>query len=234
MTHPYLPDRPIIVAIDGHSSCGKSTLAKALAQRLQYVFIDTGAMYRAVTLYFIAHEVDLTVPAQIEQAMQAIEIHFARVDGENHVFLNGVDVEKEIRTPEVSNVVSPVSALPQVRHTITAQQRLMGAQKGIVMEGRDIGTAVFPKAELKIFLTAAFETRVDRRWREMRAKGLRLTREEVARNLSERDHLDAHRTLNPLRQAEDALVLDNTHLNVEEQITWILDILPTRIGGQPR
>lgn len=216
--------RPIIIAIDGFSACGKSTLAKALAKRLQFVFIDTGAMYRAVTWYFIQHNVSLAADEEVALAMSRIVIHFERVNGENQTFLNGENVEQAIRTPAVSDLVSPVSALPLVRTTITAQQRLMGQHKGIVMEGRDIGTAVFPQAELKLFLTADFATRVRRRWLELQAKGLQLSQDEIAANLAQRDYLDSHRAMNPLRQAEDAIVLDNTSLTVAEQIDWILNL----------
>ena len=218
------PVQPIIVAIDGFSACGKSTLAKALAKRLNYLFIDTGAMYRAVTWYFIQHHIPMTVDEEVALAMSRITIHFERIQGENQTFLNGENVEQAIRSPAVSDLVSPVSARPLVRTTITAQQRLMGKHKGIVMEGRDIGTAVFPHAELKIFLTADFDTRVRRRLLELQSKGLQLSHDEVAANLEQRDYLDSHRAMNPLRQAEDAVVLDNTSMTVDEQIAWILNL----------
>ncbi|MCB0550583.1 MAG: (d)CMP kinase [Phaeodactylibacter sp.] len=211
----------IIIAIDGHSSCGKSTLAKGLASSLNYTYIDSGAMYRAVTLFFLRQEVKLEDEEQIRQALQHINIRF---NAENRTILNGEDVENEIRKMEVSNFVSQVSAVPAVRRAMVRQQQAMGKDKGIVMDGRDIGTVVFPDAELKIFLTADPEKRAQRRFEELLGKGIKASIEEVRQNLSLRDHIDSTREDSPLRQAADATVIDNTHLNREEQLEYALEL----------
>lgn len=220
--------KKIVIAIDGHSSCGKSTMAKALAQSVGYIYVDSGAMYRAVTLYALRHGLiapDGTVrEAELRSSMPNIRVAF-RLDPETKLpltYLNDECVERDIRTLEVSNHVSPVAALPFVREAMTAAQQAMGREKGIVMDGRDIGTAVFPDAELKIFVTASAEVRAHRRFDELRAKGLEGDYDEILRNVQERDYIDSHRAMNPLRQADDALVLDNSQLTREEQSAWLL------------
>ena len=208
----------IIIAIDGHSSCGKSTLAKALAQKLNYAHINTGAMYRATTLYLIEQKVDILNREQLKTALQNIQIRFENIDGQNNTFLNGTNVEGIIRTLRVSDKVSEVAAIPQVRQKMVQQQTEMGKDKGIVMEGRDIGTVVFPHAELKIFLTADLEVRAKRRFLELIKKGQAVDFEAVRKNLVERDQIDSTRAVSPLKIAEDAIVINNTHLTEEEQL----------------
>ena len=218
----------IIIAIDGHSSCGKSTMAKALAQQVGYIYVDSGAMYRAVTLFALREQLfnaDGSVQAEALQArMSDVKVHF-KLDPATNLpvtYLNEERVEDEIRTLEVSQHVSPIAALPFVREAMTAAQQAMGEEKGIVMDGRDIGTAVFPHAELKIFVTASAEVRAQRRFDELQAKGLPASYEDILKNVQERDYIDSHREVSPLRQAEDALVLDNSHLTREEQNQWLL------------
>ncbi|RKV77405.1 MAG: (d)CMP kinase, partial [Alloprevotella sp.] len=218
----------IIIAIDGHSSCGKSTMAKALAQQVGYIYVDSGAMYRAVTLFALREQLfnaDGSVQAEALQArMPDVKVHF-KLDPDTNLpvtYLNEERVEDEIRTLEVSQHVSPIAALPFVREAMTAAQQAMGEEKGIVMDGRDIGTAVFPHAELKIFVTASAEVRAQRRFDELQAKGLPASYEDILKNVQERDYIDSHREVSPLRQAEDALVLDNSHLTREEQNQWLL------------
>lgn len=218
--------KKIIIAIDGFSSCGKSTLAKALAKKLHYAYVDTGAMYRAVTLYFLDNDVDINDREEVKKALANIEMHFERTPTGNHIFLNGKDIETEIRTMRVAEMVSPVATISQVRRTMVQQQQLMGKRKGIVMDGRDIGTVVFPNAELKIFLTAETDIRTQRRYDEMRAKGQNnVSFEDVKHNLSERDLIDSNRADSPLRQAEDALLLDNSYLTPQEQLQKVLDLV---------
>lgn len=212
----------IIIAIDGYSSCGKSTLARALAARLGYGYIDTGAMYRAVALYFLQHNVPLDNEQEIQKALAVIDIRFEHSASGNRTILNGTDVEERIRSIEVSRLVSPVAAVSSVRREMVRQQQRMGANKGIVMDGRDIGAVVFPEAELKIFLTADPEVRVQRRFREMQAKGLNISLEEVQKNLQERDLIDSTREDSPLHQTDDAIVIDNTNLSTHEQLELAL------------
>lgn len=212
--------QPIIITIDGYCSCGKSTLARDLAKSLGYKYVDTGAMYRAVTLYFIRNEVvkeDLTA---VEKALNEISIDFsyAPSTGEQLTYLNGECVEDPIRSFEVTSKVSEVSAIKAVRNKLVEQQQEFGKEKGIVMDGRDIGTVVFPNADLKFFLTASQSERIKRRYEELKEAGRIVTIREVRQNLEERDHLDATRTESPLCQAEDAIVLDNTHLTTSEQL----------------
>ena len=225
----------IIIAIDGHSSCGKSTMAKALAQQVGYIYVDSGAMYRAVTLFALREQLfnaDGSVQAEALQArMPEVKVHF-KLDSATNLpvtYLNEERVEDEIRTLEVSQHVSPIAALPFVREAMTAAQQAMGEEKGIVMDGRDIGTAVFPHAELKIFVTASAEVRAQRRFDELQAKGLPASYEDILKNVQERDYIDSHREVNPLRQAEDALVLDNSHLTREEQNQWLLQQFDTAV-----
>ncbi len=208
----------IIVAIDGHSSCGKSTLAKALAKTLHYAYLDTGAMYRAVTLYFLEQQLDYNDPEQVAKGLAEIEIHFERIDGQNRTFLNGRDVEHDIREMRVSEHVSPVSTISAVRRAMVAQQQAMGKRRGIVADGRDIGTVVFPDAELKIFLTADPDVRTSRRHLELAAKGIDAEWNDIYKNLLERDHIDSTRADSPLKKADDAVVIDNTLLSEEQQL----------------
>ncbi len=217
--------KKIIIAIDGFSSCGKSTLAKALAKELSYVFIDTGAMYRAVALYFMRNEIAFDHMDAIEKAIQSIQLHFVfnEFTGKSDMYLNGENVELAIREMKVSQKVSEVAAIPAVRDFAVAQQQAMGVEKGIVMDGRDIGTVVFPNAELKIFVTADPIIRAERRFKELQATQPSITMQEVAENLSHRDLIDSTREHSPLKQADDALVLDNTKLNQEEQFTIALN-----------
>lgn len=224
--------KKIIVAIDGYSACGKSTTAKAVAKKLGYAYIDTGAMYRAVTLYFLQNFVTLTNHAEVERALGEIHISFIRSEktNENETYLNGLNVEDEIRKMYISDQVSEVSALPEVRHAMVAQQQRMGRKKGLVMDGRDIGTRVFPEAELKIFMTSDMDVRAHRRQQELLAKGQLISLEEVKENLSHRDHIDTTRKESPLTQATDAILLDNTHLSVEEQVAFVKQLAAERIA----
>lgn len=218
----------IIIAIDGYSSCGKSTFAKAIAARLGYIFIDTGAMYRAVTLYALEHGaihsgiVDEDGVVRLLKEIQ-ITFRFNPERGASDIYVNGDRVEGKIRTIEVSNCVSAVSAIAEVREMLVKMQQEMGRRKGVVMDGRDIGTVVFPDAELKIFMTADPKVRAQRRYDELTAKGDQVSLEEIEQNVRDRDYQDMHRAISPLRQAEDAIVLDNSHMTVEEQMTWIME-----------
>ena len=220
--------KKITIAIDGHSSCGKSTMAKDLACRIGYVYIDTGAMYRAVTLFAMRH--NLIANGQVDAAKLQEEmgnIHISlRLNPETQrpdTYLNGECVEREIRTMEVSRHVSLIAALPFVRSAMVEMQREMGKEKGVVMDGRDIGTVVFPNAELKIFVTASAEVRAQRRYDELTAKGEKCNYEEILENVKERDRIDSTRETSPLRQAEDAIVLDNTHMTIPEQENWLME-----------
>ena len=220
--------KKITIAIDGFSSCGKSTMAKDLAREIGYIYIDSGAMYRAVTLYcldnglFRGKDVDT---ARLEQDMPGIRISF-RLNpdtGRPDTYLNDMKVESRIRTMEVSSHVSPVAAIPFVRQALVAQQQAMGREKGIVMDGRDIGTTVFPDAELKVFVTASPEIRAQRRYDELKAKGQEADYEDILANVKQRDDIDQHRAVSPLRRADDALLLDNSHLSIAEQKAWLLE-----------
>ncbi|TSD67544.1 (d)CMP kinase [Inquilinus sp. KBS0705] len=213
----------IIVAIDGYSSCGKSTLAKALAKKLHYIYVDSGAMYRAVALYFLRNNIDVHDHARIEQALQDIHLNFHSRDYETHITLNGEEVSEEIRQMPVSEKVSEVSALKEVRREMVKQQQRMGQSKNIVMDGRDIGTAVFPHAPVKIFMTADPKVRAERRFKEISPKNPNITLEEVFENLAHRDYADTTREESPLVRAKDAIVLDNTNLTPDEQLQFALD-----------
>ena len=209
----------IIVAIDGYSSCGKSTIAKALAKYAGYTYVDTGAMYRAIALFTLRN--NLTETADIIAALPKIEVGFVLTDGAQHVTLNGEDVEGLIRTLEVGNAASRISQIKEVRAFLVAQQQKMGEAKGIVMDGRDIGTVVFPKAELKLFLTASPEVRAQRRYDELVAKGEKPNFEDVLADVNDRDYRDTHRAESPLRQADDAIIVDNSHMTPDEQMRVI-------------
>lgn len=229
--------KKIIVAIDGHSSCGKSTMAKSLAAQVGYIYVDTGAMYRAVTLFAMRQGLfdaqGQPDAARLEALVPKIEVSF-RLDPDTHlplVCLNGEVVEEEVRTLEVSSHVSAIAALPFVREALTRQQQRMGEEKGIVMDGRDIGTVVFPQAELKVFVTASAKVRAQRRFLELTAKGQTVAFEDILRNVQERDYIDSHREVAPLRQADDALVLDNSEMTREEQMQWLLDRFEERTGA---
>ncbi len=220
--------KKIVIAIDGFSSCGKSTMAKDLARRIGYVYVDTGAMYRSVTLFALNHHLfneDGSVKAdQLEKLMPEVNISFKlnTETGRPDTYLNGVCVENDIRGMEVSSHVSPIAAIPFVREALVAQQQRMGGDKGIVMDGRDIGTTVFPEAELKIFVTASAEVRAQRRYDELKAKGAEANYDDILKNVQERDYIDTHREVSPLRKANDALELDNSHMTIEEQNAWLM------------
>ncbi len=229
----------IIIAVDGYSSCGKSTFAKAIAARLGYIFIDTGAMYRAVTLYALEHGAIRSGMVDEEAVVKllgdiAITFRFNPQRGASDIYVNGDLVEGKIRTIEVSNCVSQVSAIPEVRHKLVAMQQEMGRRRGVVMDGRDIGTVVFPDAELKLFMTADPRVRAERRYRELRDKGMQVSLEEIERNVRERDKADMSRAVSPLRQAKDAIVLDNSHMTIDEQMTWFLDRFAEVMARQSR
>lgn len=220
--------KKITIAIDGYSSCGKSTMAKALAKKLGYVYVDTGAMYRSVTLFAIRHQLfneDGSVKTEeLRQLMPEIHISFKLNEqtGLPDTYLNGEFVEREIRGMEVSSHVSPIAAIPFVREALVKQQQAMGREKGVVMDGRDIGTVVFPDAELKIFVTASPEVRAQRRYDELQAKGQPADYADILKNVQQRDYIDTHRETSPLRQAPDALVLDNSHMTIAEQDEWLM------------
>lgn len=212
----------IIIAIDGFSACGKSTVAKQLAEKLAYTYIDTGAMYRAVTYYFLKSQLDWNDPQTVDVALEQIQIDFRRADdGSLHTYLNGEDVEKQIRTMAVSDAVSPVAAISAVRRFLVKQQQAMGEKKSCILDGRDIGTVVFPNAALKIFLIADPQERARRRLTELQEKGQSVSLSQVVNNLTERDRIDSTRGDSPLRQAADAVVIDNTVLSMEEQLAMI-------------
>ena len=220
--------KKIIIALDGFSSCGKSTFAKAIAARLGYIFIDTGAMYRAVTLYALEHgaiSADGVDSAAVVALLPEINISFRfnAERGASDVYVNGELVENKIRSIEVSNAVSGVSSIAQVREKLVAMQQQMGCERGVVMDGRDIGTVVFPDAELKIFMTADATVRAQRRYAELTAKGDKVTLEEILENVLSRDKADMEREISPLRQADDAVVLDNSYMSVEEQMAWFME-----------
>ncbi|MDU0370511.1 (d)CMP kinase [Hymenobacter endophyticus] len=217
--------RKIVIAIDGYSSCGKSTTAKAVAAELGYAYIDTGAMYRAVTLYLLEQGIAFDDLPRVEQALHEMHISFKRnrKTGRNELCLDGVIREDEIRQMRISNLVSEVSGIPAVRHAMVSQQQRMGRKRGVVMDGRDIGTTVFPDAEVKVFMTADVLTRALRRQEELAVKGEQVPVEAIVDNLSKRDHLDSTRTESPLRRASDAVLLDTTHMMIDEQVDFVLE-----------
>lgn len=223
--------KKITITIDGWSSCGKSTLARQMAAALGYVYIDSGAMYRAITLYFLRNHVDWTDEQEVSTALQNIKLHFEynAQSQQSEMFLNDENVEYVIRDLVVAEKVSEVAAIAAVRSFAVAQQQQMGAQKGIVMDGRDIGTTVFPQAELKIFMTADMPVRVQRRFNEMVVKNPNVNLEEVKANLQSRDHIDSTREVSPLRKADDAVLLDNTHIDMMEQLDIALKLVARRL-----
>ncbi|MBK8832437.1 MAG: (d)CMP kinase [Saprospiraceae bacterium] len=222
--------RKIIIAIDGYSACGKSTLARALAKRLGYVHIDSGAMYRAVTLYVMRHHIDINDADEMAWALSKISIHLSFEHDQQVTWLNHENVEQAIREPSINEFVSNVSTLSAVRKEMVAQQRRMGLAKGIVMDGRDIGTVVFPEADLKLFIIADIDVRTERRWMELQAKGVNIAPDEVKANLLLRDTIDSTREDSPLKQSVDATVIDTSYLTPKEQLQIALDLSRSIIG----
>lgn len=213
----------ITIAIDGYSSTGKSTIAKALAEYFDFIYIDTGAMYRAVSLYFLRNNIDMHSQEAVSNALDEIKLDFKFIDGIQVIHLNGEAVEKHIRKKRINNIVSPVAKISLVRRKMVALQRQMSEGKSVVMDGRDIGTVVFPHADLKFFMTSDIEIRVKRRFDELEAKGIETTLREVEKNLLERDHIDSNREDSPLRQAENAILIDNTNLSREDQLQMLVE-----------
>ncbi len=228
--------KKIVIAIDGFSSCGKSTMAKDLAKEIGYIYVDTGAMYRSVTLYALRHGMfheDNSIDTEaLEKAMPEIKISFKlNVEtGRPDTYLNGELVEKDIRSMEVSSHVSPIAAIGFVRKALVKQQQAMGKEKGIVMDGRDIGTTVFPNAELKIFVTASAEVRAQRRYDELKAKGMPADFQDILKNVEERDYIDSHREVSPLKKADDAIELDNSNMTIPEQKLWLRKIFDEKVA----
>ena len=224
--------KKIIIAIDGNSGCGKSSTSKVIARALQYIYIDTGAMYRAVTLFFIKNDIDLKHEEDVAEALKQIDISFEynMATGSNETYLNGKNVEHDIRQMEVSNLVSPVSEISAVRKKLVEQQRRMGKAKGVVMDGRDIGTVVFPEAELKIFMTASLEVRAERRRLELHEKGTEVNINDVLENLRNRDRIDSSREDSPLKKAEGAVEIDTSNLTFDEQVNKILVLVNEKIS----
>jgi cytidylate kinase len=220
--------KKITIAIDGYSACGKSTLAKDLAERLNFVFVDSGAMYRAVSLYCLRNNLIVDENPKIEQIiadLPNIQMHFEKQADKTSLFLNDEDVSEEIRSNAVAEVVSKIAAIGPVREKLVLEQQKMGDNGGIIMDGRDIGSVVFPYAELKIFVTANEEVRVQRRYDELKRKGIQSTLDEVRKNLQERDYIDTHREISPLIQVDDAIILDNSNLTREEQVDFVLKLI---------
>lgn len=218
--------KKILIAIDGYAACGKSTLAKQLATHLHYLFLDTGAMYRAVTLYLLNNHIDWSNKKILDDELNNISIAFQRNEnGTIHTLLNGDDVEDEIRSMRVSNKVSEVAAVSEIRKLLVKQQQIIGREKGIVMDGRDIGTVVFPHAELKLFITADMETRVQRRLLELQSNDIQVSEDDIRNNLIKRDHEETTRADSPLVKADDAIVIDNTNLSLDEQFSLVLQLL---------
>lgn len=229
--------KKITIAIDGHSSCGKSTMAKDLAREVGYIYVDTGAMYRAVTLYCMRnHLIDAqgeVLTARLKALMPQVSVTFQlnKETGKPDTYLNDERVEDTIRSIEVSSNVSKVAAIPFVREAMVEQQRLLGKEKGVVMDGRDIGTTVFPDAELKVFVTASPEVRAQRRYDELKAKGMAADYDDILKNVQERDYMDSHRAVSPLRKAEDALLLDNSEMTIAQQKEWLMDKFNKALGA---
>ena len=223
--------KKLIITIDGWSSCGKSTLAKQLARELGYIYIDSGAMYRAITLYFLRNHVDWTHKKDVEKALNDIRLSFQfnPVSDKSEILLNDENVEYVIRDLVIAEKVSDIAAIPEVRTFAVAQQQMMGKKKGIIMDGRDIGTTVFPKADVKIFMTADIAVRVERRFKEMFEKNPNVSIEEVKNNLEMRDYIDSNREVSPLRMADDAILLDNTKMNFDQQLNFALKLVKQKI-----
>lgn len=224
--------KKIIVAIDGFSSCGKSSFAKLIAKKYGYIFIDTGAMYRAVTLFALRGGMicdGVVDRSRVIAALPSLEISFRKSEPVNLILLNGEDVSDAIRSLEVSNFVSQISGIGEVRRKMVLLQQAMGRERGIVMDGRDIGTVVFPDAELKIYMTASVDVRAERRYKELIAKGDNVSLEDIEENISYRDHLDQTRNESPLRMADDAILLDNSNMTIEEQMEWVDDLILKKI-----
>jgi len=227
--------KKIIIAVDGYSSCGKSTLARDLAHRLDFSYIDSGAMYRAAAYFFLTNNIDVAdfrskPETEQEKILAGMRIEFRNISGERQVFLDDMNIEKEIRGKEVSDIVSAVSAIPALRKRMVTKQRKFAEEKHIVMDGRDIGTTVFPHADLKIFMTASIEVRAQRRFDELSAKGIKMTMDEVKENIKTRDFIDTTREVSPLKKADDAIVLDNTNLTREEQLEFVVKIVREKFG----
>lgn len=216
-------NKNIVVAIDGYSSCGKSTLAKALAKNLHFIYVDSGAMYRAVTLYFLRNNTDLKDHDLIIDALEHIDLNFHSRDYQSHILLNDEEVSEEIRQMPVSENVSNIAAIKEVRHAMVKQQQKMGKSKNIVMDGRDIGTTVFPNAHVKLFMTADPKIRAERRYKELTSKGENVSLEEIFENIAHRDFLDTTRKESPLVRAQDAIILDNTNLTEDEQLAFAME-----------
>ncbi|MFK7806957.1 MAG: (d)CMP kinase [Saprospiraceae bacterium] len=226
--------KKIIIAIDGHSSCGKSTLAQQLADELDYTYISSGKMYRAVTLYFLENNIDYKDLEAVATALKEIDIYFEKQIGEDITYLNGKNVERDIVRMDVANHVSPVATISAVRRAMVAQQQKMGEEKGIVMDGRDIGSVVFKDAEIKLFVTASPEVRAQRRYDELKSKGHEnINVEEVQKNLMERDDIDSNRADSPLLQASEAVLIDNTNLSREEQLAMVVALVKERVKVSP-
>lgn len=224
-------NRHFKIAIDGYSSCGKSTLARDLAEELGFLHIDSGAMYRAVSLYLLENEIKCEDTTQISRVVDSLKIDFIEKNGQRLTRLNNLVVEEAIRQQRVSDIVSQVSIIGRVRERMVRLQREMSARHSVIMDGRDIGTVVFPDADVKLFLTAAVETRVHRRWLELKSKNIHTTKVEVKRNLLLRDHIDSTRAIAPLKKAEDATEIDNTHMNRQSQLEYALTIISNKIPG---
>lgn len=230
--------KKIIIAIDGTSSTGKSSIAKKLAKHIGYTYIDTGAMYRAVTLLALRHDIirqDGSIDeAHLETLLQKATLSFGRNEesGQSEIYLNGENVEREIRGMEVSSHVSPIAAIPFVREALVVQQQAMGKSGGIVMDGRDIGTVVFPDAEMKIFMTATPEVRAQRRFKELQEKNMPATYDDILKNVKERDYIDSHRTVAPLRQADDAYLMDNSDMTFEEEMDVLINMFKDKVSGE--
>ncbi|KGF50509.1 (d)CMP kinase [Prevotella disiens] len=229
--------KKITIAIDGFSSCGKSTMAKDLAREIGYIYIDTGAMYRCVTLFALRNHLfneDGTIKQkELESQIENIKISFKlnKTTQRPDAYLNGENVENQIRTMEVSSHVSPIAAIAAVRSALVAQQQKMGQDKGVVMDGRDIGTVVFPNAELKIFVTASAEVRAQRRYEELKEKGMEANFDEILKNVEERDYIDSHRKVSPLKKADDAIELDNSNISIAEQKEWLMQQFKKVVGA---
>ncbi len=222
----------INIAIDGHSSCGKSTLAKDIAKALSYIYVDSGAMYRAVALYAIENGIDIEDPAQLSEALSHININIKTQEGQFHIYLNGTDITQRIIAIDVSNIVSEVAAKSIVREKLVKIQQDLGSDKGVVMDGRDIGTVVYPDAEVKLFVTADIEVRTQRRYDELASKNMNTPYEDVKKNLSHRDHIDSTREDSPLKKAKDAILLDNSYMDLKEQLYIALKIVEEKIANK--